>query len=144
MNKEIDNKKLLECTILLVEDDPTLSRMYTKKFSAVGGKVIRAFNGAEALEALEGAEVNIILLDLGMPRMDGKETLKRIRENPATKHIPVIILSNTTIDAGRYGYEDIIEAGIAGVFRKYESSLEGLIEQIATYTCGEGMSLQET
>jgi len=81
-------------TILLVDDDPLLSRSYEKQITNAGARVIVAFNGLEGLGNLKKEKVDLILLDLMMPKMNGYEMLKLVKEDPETKDIPVIILTN--------------------------------------------------
>ncbi len=99
-----------EKIILLVEDNPNdvelTKRALTK--NKVLNKVIVAEDGVEALDYLfgtgsyEGKEPNplptIVLLDLKLPRVDGLEVLKAIRENKRTKHLPVVILTSSKED----------------------------------------------
>jgi len=80
--------------ILLVEDDVMIVRMYQRKLELEGFKVFLAFNGEEGLEILKKEKPDIILLDIMMPKMNGIEMLKALKKNPATKNIPVIILTN--------------------------------------------------
>lgn len=81
-------------TILLVEDDEMLHTMYTQKFTKEGYEVKSAYNGAEGVALAESAKPDIILLDIIMPKMDGFAALKKIKKNPATAQIPVILLTN--------------------------------------------------
>ncbi len=84
-----------EKTILLIEDDQILLKMYTKKFSSEGFKVLSATDGAEALKILEGPEKpQIILADVMLPKMNGFEVLQSVKKNEATRNIPVILLTN--------------------------------------------------
>ena len=82
-------------TILLVEDDTTLSEMYTLKLSGAGYTVWHASNGQEGLALLEknGAS-SLILLDVMMPVMDGFTMLERVKANDVWKKIPVVMLTN--------------------------------------------------
>ena len=89
-NKEQNNKK----TILLVDDDPLIIRVYQKRLTEQGYKVIAAFNGEEGLVQLTKEKPDLILLDLMMPKMNGVEALKAFKKNEETKNIPVIILTN--------------------------------------------------
>lgn len=122
-------------TILLIDDEPILIRMYTKRLGMLGAKIIAASNGLEGLKALEEHNIDLVLLDLGMPGMDGRETLKKMRKNPITKNIPVIVFSNTTVNHHRHkeGYEDIKQAGVKDILRKYETSFDELIDRINNY-----------
>lgn len=80
--------------ILLVEDDEMLHDMYTQKFKTHGYEVVSAYNGAEGVKLAEAEQPSLILLDVIMPKMDGFVALKKIRKNPATVNIPVILLTN--------------------------------------------------
>lgn len=81
-------------TILLVEDDVFVSDVYQTKLSYEGFEVVLAENGLKAMEKLENMLPDIILLDIVMPLMDGKEVLKKIKQDEKWKKIPVIILTN--------------------------------------------------
>src|SRR3990172_11807878 len=83
-------------TILLVEDDQILIRMYTKKFEKDGYKVLSAGDGNVGLTTLASAnpKPDIILLDVMLPGLNGFEILEKIKTDEATKNIPVILLTN--------------------------------------------------
>lgn len=80
--------------LLIVEDEPILREMYQDKFSHEGYTVITAENGRVGLEKLVEYKPDIILLDLMMPVMDGEAMLRRLRELPEYKSIPVLVLTN--------------------------------------------------
>lgn len=80
--------------ILIVEDDPLMSRMYQKVFSIEGYEVSLAKDGVEGLEKVKSEKPTLILLDIMMPKMNGFEVLDKIKADPTTKTIPVIILTN--------------------------------------------------
>lgn len=80
--------------ILIVEDDAILLEMYKDKFINEGFQVITATNGKEGLEKTLEQKPNIILLDIMMPVMNGKQMLRKVREFPQFKRLPVIILTN--------------------------------------------------
>ncbi|MCW1929692.1 MAG: response regulator [Candidatus Kerfeldbacteria bacterium] len=80
--------------ILLVEDDEMLHTMYTQKFTKEGYDVQSGYNGAEGVALAESEKPDVILLDIIMPKMDGFAALKKIKKNPATAQIPVILLTN--------------------------------------------------
>ncbi len=77
--------------VLLVEDDLSLSDAFSIMLTKQGYTVTCAFDGKEALEKLNIVTPDIILLDLLMPIMDGKEFLKQFSN---TEHIPIIVFSN--------------------------------------------------
>lgn len=86
----IENKKL----ILLVEDDIFVKDIYNHKLTADGYEVAMVGSGTEALEFMEKRKPDLILLDIVMPYMDGKEALGRIKEKEEWKKIPIIMLTN--------------------------------------------------
>jgi CheY-like chemotaxis protein len=81
-------------TVLLVEDDPMVIKMYERKLLMDGFDVLLAFNGEEGLEVLSRQIPDIILMDIMMPKMNGFEMLKRIKADRRYSDIPVIILTN--------------------------------------------------
>ncbi len=84
--------------ILIIDDDPMIARMYQERFSRDGFEVVLAFNGEEGLEKAEKEKPDIILLDMMMPKMNGYEMLKALREKKEITSIPVIILSSLGAD----------------------------------------------
>ncbi|MFC1613361.1 PleD family two-component system response regulator [Patescibacteria group bacterium] len=80
--------------ILLIEDDPFLSRMYVKKFIDVGCEIITAFDGRKGLALAKKEHPDLVLLDLILPEIDGYEVLNELKKNMATASINVVILSN--------------------------------------------------
>lgn len=90
--------------ILLVEDDPFLAEMYTTKLKQDGYEVMAADDGENALGVLAGNAVDLVLLDVVMPRMDGWEVLKKLKENQTWRSLPVVMLTNL-------GQKDDIDKG---------------------------------
>ncbi len=86
-------------TILVVEDTELLRRIYTDKLNQEGYVVHQAADGLEALNQARTQNLDLILLDLIMPRMSGLEALEALKKDPRTKDIPVIVLSNLGQDA---------------------------------------------
>lgn len=82
-----------EYTILVVDDVPTNVMLVQTILKKEGYSQLSADSGMKALEIAEKKLPNLILLDIMMPEMDGYEVLKRLKENPKTNHIPVIIMS---------------------------------------------------
>ena len=100
----MNNKKNI--TILLIEDDPFLSSMYSTKFEIEGFNIISANNGENGLEAVSKNKVDVILLDILMPKMNGFEVLENLKKQQKTAKIPVIILTNLN-------QKDEIDKGLA-------------------------------
>src|SRR4030042_6182087 len=76
--------------ILIVDDDPAILRLLSTNLKARGYEVVTATNGEESLEAVQNEFVDLIILDLMMPKVDGVEVCRRIRE---WSDVPLIILS---------------------------------------------------
>lgn len=80
--------------ILLAEDDIQLVDMYKRKFELEGFDVHVAEDGQEAIDKLDAFTPDLILLDIMMPKVDGLEVLRHIRQAPGLKDVLVIILTN--------------------------------------------------
>jgi CheY-like chemotaxis protein len=83
--------------VLVVEDESDIQKVIkmSLKFRGVS-EVIVAGDGEKCLAAVAEARPDVILLDVAMPGMDGYETCRRLKSNPATKEIPVIFLTAST------------------------------------------------
>src|SRR4051794_11964761 len=79
--------------ILVVDDVPANVRLLEARLSAEYFSVVTAAGGNEALAICERAECDIVLLDVMMPDMDGFEVCRRIKSNPATQHLPVVMVT---------------------------------------------------
>lgn len=71
-----------------------LHGMYTQKFKNQGYDIVSAYNGADGVKMAETEKPDVVLLDVIMPKMDGFVALKKIRKNPVTEKVPVILLTN--------------------------------------------------
>lgn len=79
--------------ILCVDDEPEMVELLRLILGSRGYEIIGVRSGQEALETLERESVDLILLDLMMPGMDGWEVVRRLRANEATASIPVIVVT---------------------------------------------------
>ncbi|MCI0474795.1 MAG: ATP-binding protein, partial [Anaerolineales bacterium] len=81
--------------VLVVDDDPQLVDLFSRMLQSAGEayRPIRAFGGKDALARLRNQSVDLILLDLMMPEVDGLAVLRAIKEDPALAPIPVIVIS---------------------------------------------------
>lgn len=122
----------LQKKILLVDDDPLIVRMYERKLTKEGFAVRLAANGEEGLKALEKEVPNIIILDVLMPKMNGWEALKKIKENPKTKDIPVIALTSLSDRNG--DIQKFKDLGVKEYLIKSQTDLKMLVEAIRKYT----------
>jgi two-component system, cell cycle response regulator len=83
--------------ILVVDDSPVNRMVLTKALSTDGHTPLTAEHGLQALELLRSADepsVDVVLLDLEMPELDGYETLSRIKADDRLRHLPVIVISS--------------------------------------------------
>jgi sigma-B regulation protein RsbU (phosphoserine phosphatase) len=86
-------------TILTIDDEPLIRELITNMLSGHGFHVLEAESGMEGLEVVQQHHVDVIILDLAMPKMDGWEVVRRLKANPKTKPIPVLILTASVTDS---------------------------------------------
>src|SRR5437763_9486554 len=91
----------MSARILVVDDIPANVKLLEARLSAEYFDVLTASSGAEALEICARSECDIILLDIMMPDMDGFEVCRRLKSNPATHFIPVVIITALDSPAAR-------------------------------------------
>ncbi|MBO5266533.1 MAG: response regulator transcription factor [Ruminiclostridium sp.] len=84
--------------ILVVDDDRDIVNAIAKLLTGEGYRVLKAYNGLEALETITENEVQLIIIDVMMPKLDGLSTMMKIRE---TKNIPIIVLSAKSEDSDK-------------------------------------------
>jgi DNA-binding response OmpR family regulator len=87
--------------VLIVDDDPGIVDVVEAVLIEEGFEVFSALDGEEALEAVSTHRPEVVLLDVMMPRVDGLEICRRIRNNPSTSHMCVIMLTARTFPADR-------------------------------------------
>ncbi len=79
--------------IMVVDDEEALLELVKAIMEQEGYEVITAMNGEEALEKLKTVKPDLILLDMMMPGMSGREVCEKIRENPKTKNLKIVFLT---------------------------------------------------
>lgn len=92
--------------ILIIEDDSFLSEMYLSKFNQSDFQAEAASDGKEGLNKIKSFNPDLILLDIVLPKMDGFEVLKEIKNDPELKKIPVVLLTNL-------GQKNEVEKGLS-------------------------------
>ena len=113
--------------ILIIEDDSFLQGLASRKLRADGFEVLSAANHTEAFAVLEKEAPSMILLDLLLPEVNGYEILKKVRENPKTKDIPVIVFSNLSEEKDIKKAQDL---GIVEFMVKSNFTLDELAQKI--------------
>jgi DNA-binding response OmpR family regulator len=86
-----ENKKK---NILIAEDDQMISSMYKTKFNADGYNVFIADNGTDALNIAKKEKIDLILLDIIMPQLDGFSVLRELKKISKFKKTPIVLLTN--------------------------------------------------
>ena len=79
--------------ILVVDDIPANVKLLEVRLLAEYYEVLTATNGVDALETCENGKVDVVLLDVMMPDLDGFEVCRRLKGDPATSHIPVVMIT---------------------------------------------------
>lgn len=97
--------------ILVVDDEVAIAKTLRVLLAEDGLEVLLAYNGQEALEMVREERPHLVLSDVMMPLLDGRELCRRLRADPATSHIAIILMSATH---GR----DVGECGADGFIRK--------------------------
>jgi len=92
---------IIHKTVLLVDDSPTVRRMLDWSLKSLGVKTVQAADGLEALEILRVREVDLVIVDLNMPRMDGIELIRSLRGDEKHKRLPVILLTTEAREEDR-------------------------------------------
>lgn len=113
--------------ILLAEDDRFLRKAAEATLRRHGFTVLAAADGEEALRLARDEPPDLILLDLIMPKLQGFEVLRVLKEDPATSPIPVIVLSNLGQDSD---IQQAIDTGAAAYLVKAHLSLEDLVKRV--------------
>lgn len=98
-------------TVLLVEDDLELRRMFRTAFVFEGYQVLEAGDGLEALRSLDGAHIDVVVLDLGLPLVPGQVVLQEVAARTHPQQVPVVV-----VVTGMAGPHDHLQA--ACVLRK--------------------------
>jgi DNA-binding response OmpR family regulator len=99
--------------ILVVDDDTDAAELLENNLHAAGFNVTIAPDSAEALHRVARATPDLVILDLTLPDMDGIQVCRQIKENPSSKHVPVIVLTGKTTEVDRivafeFGVNDYI------------------------------------
>jgi PAS domain S-box-containing protein len=111
---DIQSLNLGAKTVLVVDDDPDIVRLVMLSLEQEGFSTLGATTGEQALEIARSRQVDAITLDLLMPGMHGLEVARRLKEDPATAKIPVVVISAYTL-----GHEpELMALGVSGVIAK--------------------------
>lgn len=129
---------MINARILVIEDDKFLRRACDVSLRKRGFTVLTAVDGEEGVRQALSGSPDLILLDMLMPRLTGIETLEVLKREEKTRHIPVVILSNSSIEA------DVQRAkalGAVGYLVKASLSLRELGDRVIGFLEQAGMDL---
>ena len=126
-------------TILVVDDSPTVCKLVAGKLEKSGHEVFCSNDGPQALELLEGLVPDLVLLDINMPKMDGYQVCKLIRNNHATQNVPVVMIS------GKDGFFDKVRGRMAGTTGYITKPFgpETLMKAVETFLKGESLETDQ-
>ncbi|MCX6760767.1 MAG: response regulator [Candidatus Nealsonbacteria bacterium] len=113
-------------TILIIEDDQFLRELMVRKIVSEGFNCLESETGEGGIEKIKKEKPDLVLLDIVLPGIDGIEVLKKIKEDPDVKSIPVVILSNL---AGPEEIERGLNLGAADYLIKAHLTPREIIEK---------------
>ncbi|HZZ34245.1 MAG TPA: response regulator [Caulobacteraceae bacterium] len=90
--------------VMVVEDDPTIGELLTLRLDLAGYRPTWVRDGAQALERINEVKPDLIVLDLGLPKVDGFQVLEALRAEPLWRDLPIIVLT------ARHNSEDVRKA----------------------------------
>jgi chemosensory pili system protein ChpA (sensor histidine kinase/response regulator) len=118
-----------QLTALVVDDSITMRRVTQRLLERRGAKVHTARDGLDAITVLQEHSVDVILLDIEMPRMDGYQFATHVRNDPKQKHLPIVMITSRSGEKHR---AKAIEIGVNDYLSKpyQESQLVAAIEAL--------------
>lgn len=132
--------------ILAVDDEKHIVRLVQINLQKEGYDVVTATNGREALEAVAAQTPDLIVMDVMMPEMDGFAALEKLKENPATATIPVIMLTAKAQDADVFrGWQSGADLYLTKPFNPQEllTFVKRIFESKVENEASEGYDLSE-
>jgi CheY-like chemotaxis protein len=120
--------KTLTKQILLVEDDRFLRRACAAGLRQRGWTVLTAVDGEEALRMVQSERIDLVLLDMLMPKLHGLDVMRALKGEERTQSIPVLVLSNSSRERD---VQEIMKLGAVGYLVKANLSLQELGNRVA-------------
>lgn len=144
LEKPIDKSRLIKIVddligakasplVLIVDDDRHIVDALSRTLRAKGFAAAQAFDGREAMKAIEQRKPDLILLDLKMPIMDGYQVIQEVKSHDATKDIPIVVMTAHRIDHDRI---DILSLAAEAVSKPF--SAEELAARVESVLEGKG------
>ena len=120
-----NNKNL---TIVIVEDEPAMKIAINDSFSRNGFTTICASDGKEGLEIILAHKPDLVILDIFMPIMDGKEVMRQLRKDAWGSTVPVLVLTNLSLDGAEL-VEAMIETSPEYFLLKSDWTLDEIVSK---------------
>lgn len=122
--------------ILIVEDNRDARELLTLFLRRSGYDILEAGTGLEAIDQTQAGHPDLILMDLGLPKMSGDEAVVRLKEDLSTRHIPIIV--NTAFDSRGAPVQRALAAGAEEVMHK-PVDLKALLDIVRRYLPDEAV-----
>jgi CheY-like chemotaxis protein len=120
-----------EKKIIIVEDELFLRDLYSTLLQQSGYTIVAAIDGEAGVQLVKNnLDADLVLLDIMLPKKHGVDVLKMLKADPATQHIPVIILSNLTEESV---INETLKLGATAYLVKVQVSPEQLIQKVKKY-----------
>src|ERR1700690_3271207 len=123
---------MTQATVLIVDDFEDNRAMYTEFLKFMGYAVVEAANGLEAIQKATSLAPDVVVMDLSLPMLDGWEATRRIKSDPRTSHIPVVLLPGPPPEAH---WQSAREGGCDGFLAK-PCLPEALLEAVRQVLAG--------
>lgn len=113
--------------IIIIEDDAFLLELSSRKLKELDYEMFEASDGESGLAMIQKEKPDLVLLDLGLPKMDGMEVLKEIRRDPKLKKTKVLIFSNYS---DRQKVKEGLDLDISDYLIKAHFTLDEVVEKV--------------
>jgi len=130
---------IVNARLLIIDDDVQVQKVVRRVMEAAGFEVVQAFDGVAGLALALAERFDLIVLDVNMPLMDGRDVLRKLKQEPANENVPVLIYSGRGDHLERLaglelGAEDYIEKPFEGgqLVRKIRRLIEKKKEAAAS------------
>ncbi|MEU8954536.1 response regulator [Streptomyces sp. NPDC048518] len=114
--------------VLVVDDNKVIRQLIRVNLELEGFEVVTAADGVECLDVVDEVQPDVVTLDVVMPRLDGLRTAARLRSDPRTRHLPIVVISACTQYEVESGLEVGVDAFLAKPFEPNE--LVGVVRQL--------------
>ncbi len=137
LRRHLPSGNVSDGSILLVDDDPKNLELVEATLRSAGYDTHSVETGALALDVLSTRAVRAVLLDLLMPGMDGFQVIHHVRHQPASKDLPILVMTAKDLT---HAERELLSRETQGVFQKHGSWQEQLVAEVGRVICGPKLS----